>query len=129
MKTYALDLTAAWPRLWLIVPDQVRTELGGARDTFNAAARFAAWAVLYLILGAWWWPAVPVALIVGTAAVRRGRLAAGNLADLIESAVDLYGGDLAAKLGVPDALTPTQGRQLTALMGKSRWNPASPMAD
>jgi len=51
-RAYGLDLTAAWPRLRLIVPGTVRSELGGARDAFSAAARLAAWAVLYLILGA-----------------------------------------------------------------------------
>ena len=55
-RTYGLDLTAAWPRLWLIVPDTVRTELGGARDAFSAATQLTAWAIFYLILGAWWWP-------------------------------------------------------------------------
>jgi hypothetical protein len=56
-------------------------------------------AVLYLILVIWWWPALPVAIVTGVAAVAEGRLAAGNLADLIESAMDLYSGDLAAQLG------------------------------
>jgi len=128
-KTYGLDLTAAWPRLWLIVPDTVRSELGGARDAFSAAARLTAWAPLYLILGAWWWPSLLIGLVIGITAVRKARLAAGNLADLIESAVDLYGSKLATQLGVPGPLTPAEGRQVTALVSKSRWNPASPLAD
>jgi hypothetical protein len=128
-RAYGLDLTAAWPRLWLVVPDAVRSELGEARDAFSAAARLTAWAILYLVLGAWWWPALLIALITGLTAIRKARPTAGNLADLIESAVDLHGGELAAQLGVSGPLTPAQGRQLTALMGKSRWNPASPLAD
>ena len=128
-RTYGLDLTAAWPRLWLIVPDTVRTELGGARDAFSAASQLTAWAVFYLILGAWWWPALPIALVTGAAAIVKGRVAAGNLADLIESAVDLHGPDLGPKLGLPGPLTPALGRQLTTRMLKSRWDPASPLAD
>lgn len=128
-RAYGLDLTAVWPRLWLIVPDAVRSELGAARDAFSAAARLTAWAILYLILGAWWWPAIPIALVIGITAVTKGRLAAGNLADLIEAAVDLHGGELATQFGVSVPLTPAGGAQLTALMGKSRWNPASPLAD
>jgi len=128
-RTYGLDLTAAWPRLWLIVPDTVRTELGGARDAFSAATRLTAWAVFYLILGAWWWPALPIALITGATAVIKGRVATGNLADLIESAVDLHGRELGPQLGLPGPLTPALGRQLTARMLKSRWDPNSALAE
>ncbi len=128
-RTYGLDLTAAWPRLWLIVPDTVRTELGAARDAFSAATRLTAWAVFYLILAAWWWPALPIALITGTTAIIKGRLATGNLADLVESAVDLHGSELGPPMGLPGPLTPAVGRQLTTRMLKSRWDPTSPMAD
>jgi hypothetical protein len=128
-KTYGLDLTAAWPRLWLIVPDTVRTELAAARDAFSAAARLSAWAIFYVILGIWWWPALVVALITATAAVIKGRLSTSNLADLIESTVDLHGAELGPQLGLPGPLTPDTGRQLTTRMLKSRWDPASPMAD
>lgn len=129
LKTYGLDLAAAWPRLWLIVPDTVRGELSAARDAFSGAARLTTWAIFYLVLGVWWWPAFPIALVTGIAAASRGRLATGNLADLIESAVDLHGRELGAQLRLPDPLTPTIGRQLTTLMAKSRWDPASPLAD
>jgi hypothetical protein len=130
-RVYGLDLNAAWPRLWLIVPDTVRTELGAARDAFTAAARLTAWAVLYLILGIWWWPAVIIALITGTTAIIRARQATGNLADLIESTVDLHSRDLAAQFGdqAPGQVTPVTGRQLTTRMRKSRWEPGSPLAD
>ncbi len=131
-QTYGLDLNAAWPRLWLIVPDTVRTELGAARDAFTAAARLLAWAVLYLVLAIWWWPAIPIALITATTAVRKARLATGNLADLIESAVDLYNRNLATQLGeeAPSgSLTTAMGGRLSAQMRKDRWDPNSPLAD
>jgi hypothetical protein len=130
-KTYGLDLSAAWPRLWLIVPDTVRAELGVARDAFSSAARLTAWAVLYLVLAIWWWPALPVAVVTGAAAVGKGRLAASNLADLIESAVDLYGGDLAARLGeqASGPVSPALGGRITSRMRKDRWDPSSPLAD
>jgi hypothetical protein len=119
-RAYGLDLVAAWPRLWLIVPDPVRSELAGARDAFSAAARLTAWAILYLILAAWWWPALVIALVTGITGARKGRFATGNLADLIESAVDLHGGELAVQLGVPGPLLPAQGRQVTALVATWR---------
>lgn len=130
-KTYGLDLTAAWPRLWLIVPDAVRTELGAARDAFSGAARLVAWAMLYLVLGIWWWPAIPIAVVVGATALSKARLATGNLADLIESTVDLYSVELAAKLGeqVTGSVAPDVGGRLSARMRKDRWDPGSPLAE
>jgi len=108
----------------------VRTELGTACDAFSAAARLTAWAVLYLVLGVWWWPAVVIALVAGAVAVTRGRLATARLADLIESAVDLHGAELAAQLGEqPDGpLAPALGGRLSTRMRKSRWDPDSPLA-
>jgi hypothetical protein len=129
-KTYGLDLAATWPRLWLMVPDTVRTELGAARDAYSAAARLAAWAVLYLVLAIWWWPAAPIAVIAGVAGVIKGRQTAGNLADLIESAVDLHSTELAAQLGeqANGLVTPIVGKRLTTRMRKDRWDPDSPLA-
>jgi len=74
-------------------------------------------------------PAIPVALVTGIIAVKKGRLAAGNLADLIESAVDLHGAELLSRFGLAGPLGPARGRKLAALMGKSRWDPASPLAE
>jgi hypothetical protein len=130
-RAYGLDLDAAWPRLWLIVPDTVRTELGASRDALSAGARLTAWAVLYLILAIWWWPAALIALVTGIAAISKARLATGNLADLIESAIDLYYRDLATQLGEETAasLTTAIGRRLSAQMRKDRWDPNSPLAD
>jgi hypothetical protein len=130
-QAYGLDLDAAWPRLWLIVPDTVRVELGAARDAFSASARLTAWAILYLILGIWWWPAIPIALITGATAIIKARQATDNLADLIESAVDLQGRSLASQLdeNMTGPLTPASGQVLTRRMRKSRWEPGSPTAD
>lgn len=131
-RAYGLDLTAAWPRLWLIVPDGVRTELGAARDAFSSAARLTTWAVLYLVLGIWWWPAILIALSTGATAIIKARLATTNLADLVEAAVDLYSHDLATALDGNQAagpVTPAAGQALTTHMRKSRWEPGSPLFD
>jgi hypothetical protein len=130
-STYGLDLNATWPRLWLVAPATVREEINAARDSFNASARLAGWAILYLALGIWWWPAVPIALIVGTAAIVKGHLTTGNLADLIESAVDLHSRELATQLGktVAGPVSVAVGRELTTQMRKDRWDPGSPLAD
>ena len=120
-RAYGLDLDAAWPRLWLIVPDTVRAELGAARDAFGVAARLTAWAILYLILGAWWWPAVPIALITGATGIIRARQATDNLGDLVEAAVDLHVRGLAVQIGenLTGPLTPAIGQLLTGRCGRA----------
>ncbi|MTD57554.1 hypothetical protein [Amycolatopsis pithecellobii] len=97
---YAMQLGQIWPLLWLVVPDQCRAEITAARDAQAASARLSAWAVLYLVAGAVWWPAVPVAVVLAVTARFRARDSAVNLADLVSGAVDLHGRELATRLGV-----------------------------
>lgn len=38
LNRYGLDLTFAWPRLWLMLPDTTRSEITTANAAFVAAA-------------------------------------------------------------------------------------------
>ncbi|MFD7874154.1 hypothetical protein ACFV5G_08515 [Streptomyces sp. NPDC059766] len=119
---YRIDLVSAWPRLWLVVPDAVRTVVTGARDRFNAATRLTAWALPYAVLGLLWWPAALVAPVTAVAGWQRGRSTAADLADLAEAVVDLYGHDLAAALHIEaptgHPLTHATGLQITEQLRK-----------
>ncbi|MER5345023.1 hypothetical protein ABZW44_26035 [Streptomyces mirabilis] len=95
------DLALAWPRLWSVMSSEVRADLAAARDAYAAAARLAAWALLYLTLAVVWWPAALVGTAALIASALRGNAAANVLASLIEAACDLYLRDLADRLGVP----------------------------
>lgn len=132
-RAYDLDLAPTWPRLWLVVPESVRAELGTARDAYGAAARTAGWAVLYLLLVVWWWPALPVAAVLATVAWVRGREAAAVLADLAEATVDLHGSLLARNLGLTGnrpELSRETGYRITVILRKDptdqRSHPAPP---
>jgi hypothetical protein len=117
---YHLDLTAVWPRLWLLVPDQVRSELTEARAGCGAAATLTGWGLLCLPLSAAWWPAAVLGAGLLATARHRARLAVGAQADLVEAAVDLYGRDLARQLGIDCAerLTRQAGGAVTSLLRK-----------
>lgn len=118
---YGLDLGAAWPRLWLTVPDAVRAELLSAREAYGAAFGLAGWAALYLLLGAWWWPALSAAAVVGATAWIRGRSATAVFADLVEATVDLHAITLAQQLGLTGerpALTREVGDAITTTLRK-----------
>ncbi|MCI3224306.1 hypothetical protein [Streptomyces sp. NP-1717] len=101
-RAYAVDLPTAWPRLWLLLPDVPRDDLRSARAELTTAARRAAWGVLCLVLAVWWWPAAAVALVMTGSARRSGRQSADAFAALVESAMDVYGRELARALGLSD---------------------------
>ncbi|MFE2972282.1 hypothetical protein ACFXKC_53835 [Streptomyces sp. NPDC059340] len=118
---YGLELGAAWPRLWLTVPDAVRAELLSAREAYGAAFGLAGWAALYLLLGAWWWPALSAAAVVAATAWIRGRSATAVFADLVEATVDLHAITLAQELGLTGerpALTREVGDAITTTLRK-----------
>lgn len=109
---YEVDLRAWWPRLWMVLDDSTRAELRAARAAFDDAAAQATWALGYVLLAAFWWPAVVIAVAVWIAGWTRGRAAIGGYADLIEATVDTNAVVLAKRLGhgqfnrtVGDALT------------------------
>ncbi|GGW47705.1 hypothetical protein GCM10010503_25760 [Streptomyces lucensis JCM 4490] len=113
---YGLDLAFTWPRLWPLLPEACRNDLIAARQAMADAATLGGWGLLYLCLGVQWWPAALGGVVLLLMGWGRGRDAAGNLADLTESAVDLYAADLARSLGAALPLgrvTPALGRQLS----------------
>lgn len=125
LHRYGLDLTFGWSRLWLLLPETTRTELGNAHAAFAAAVATGTWALPYLVLSAFWWPAAVIAAGVGLTGWTRGRSAITDLSSLAEAAVDLHGRELAAALGVVDPeglgpLTVTEGERTTGLMRKGR---------
>jgi hypothetical protein len=95
---YGADLESWWPRLWLVVDDSTRSELRAARSVFDAAALHAGWAVGYLVVAAFWWPSIVIAVGVWTTGWLRGRAAVQTYATLIESAVDVNKSALARRL-------------------------------
>ncbi|MEU8758879.1 hypothetical protein [Streptomyces sp. NPDC048659] len=113
---YGLDFAFAWPRLWLLLPEPCRADLIAAREALTGAAVRGGWGLLYLCLGVRWWPAALAGVALLVYARRLGRDAAGTLADLAESAVDLHAAELARALGEePPAgrVPPRLGRRLS----------------
>lgn len=122
---YGLDLAFGWPRLWLVLPDTTRAEIEAAQGAFASAVVTSAWALPYLAVGAVWWPAALIALVIGVTGWSRARKAMATLADLTEASLDLYGRTLAIALGVAAAdsigpLAPEEGRRITGIVRKGR---------
>ncbi|WP_328457534.1 hypothetical protein OG780_42555 [Streptomyces sp. NBC_00386] len=113
---YGLDFSFTWPRLWLILPDNCRGDVIAAREAMTGASTQCGWALLYLCLGVVWWPAALAGAALLLLGWRHGRETVSNLADLTESAVDLYAAELARTLGAQPptgVVSPGVGRQLS----------------
>ncbi|MCC8246710.1 hypothetical protein [Saccharothrix luteola] len=111
---YAVDLKSWWARLWLVLDDSGRAELRAARAEAEAAVATTTWCVPYAVVGAFWWPAVVVAVCVAVVGWVRVRGAVEVYADLLEAVVDVHAGRLARELGAPL----TTGEEVTAAFRK-----------
>lgn len=60
----------------------------------------AGWGVLYLAIGAVWWPGLLIAVVTMVTARRRARSAAETYGLLVEASARLYAGTLAVSLGL-----------------------------
>lgn len=122
---YGLDLSFAWPRLWLVLPESTRTEVNTANTALVAATATATWSWPYLLLGTIWWPAALIGIGIGATGWVQARAAVTDLTVLSEASLDLHGRDLATALGVAEPnrvgpLTLSEGTQITTLIRKGR---------
>ena len=90
-------------------------------EALTRAATLSAWAVLYLPLALWWWPALVIASVLAAAAHMRVRAAAHTYATLLEATVQLHFPDLARLLGLDPAesLTKATGARVARLLRPS----------
>ncbi len=100
---YGLDTIICWPRLWLLLPDTARQELGAARATLDTEVRVLIWGSLLLVWSVWSWWSLLITLLVAVLVVgfayRRALVAASVYGDLLEATFDLY------RLGLYDGLS------------------------
>ncbi|UJW34261.1 hypothetical protein L3Q67_11120 [Saccharothrix sp. AJ9571] len=112
-QDYGLDLAGTWPRLWLLLPDSMREPLSAARARLDAACALGGWSLLYLALGAWWWPSAVVGVALALTSRRRARSAAAGYADLVESTVDVRRDELIRHFARDPEIGRVQGLELT----------------
>jgi hypothetical protein len=64
LEKYGLETVICFPRLWLLLPAEVKTELSEARSRLNSMVRIWIWSVLFLGWGYYSLWAIPVGLAV-----------------------------------------------------------------
>ncbi len=90
-EKYGLDAVVVWPRLWLLLPADTRSELSQARSALDSAVASLIWGLLFIgfTVLAWW--ALPVAVVVVLAMYLYWIPdRAAVFADLLESAFDIH---------------------------------------
>jgi hypothetical protein len=117
LEKYGLETTICFPRLWLLLPGDVKAELGEARSRLNSIVRIWIWSVLFIGWGYWSWWAIPVGAIAAWLAYNWILDAAAIYGDLLESAFDLYRNLLYKSLRLPLPKKPSEellsGKALT----------------
>ncbi|KAB1987441.1 hypothetical protein [Streptomyces triticiradicis] len=121
VNRYGLDVVRCWAALWMVLPDNARTELAAARASLDSAVRSLLWAVLTLC----WLPlAWPVALLSGLVTTTFLFVVLPNRAalytDVLEAVVHVHRGKLYEALRWPlpgtPAAEPASGAALTAYL-------------
>jgi hypothetical protein len=104
---YGLDAVVCWPRLWLVLPQDVRDEVAGARRALDTAVELLIWSCLTVVWVALaWWP--PLVAVAGAAfSYRLAVRAAATYGDLLEATFDLHRSTLFEALDRPLAGSPS----------------------
>lgn len=103
-----LHLPIVWPYLWTTLPEPARDDLTAARTALTKATTLTAWALLYLPLTFWWWPALPLSVAIALTGRRRVRTTTDTYAQLLEATTRLHVVTLATQLGIPHTGAPTR---------------------
>jgi hypothetical protein len=109
LSKYGLSVGICWPRLWLVLPKEARSDLSDARAEIDTSVRLMSWSLLFTCWSAYsWW----FGLVGGGAALVIYHFwtlrAVGVFGDLIESAFDMYRVSLYRTLRWPLPSSPAQ---------------------
>ncbi len=123
---YGLDAVIVWPQLWLVLPEQPRSDLTTARTQLNNAVTAWTWAVLSCVLGFLWLPALVVGLVVAFAIWRWWvPAAADTYATLVSAVFDTHRFALYDALHYPRPTTSADEPRLGRALTHSLWDDPS----
>jgi hypothetical protein len=104
-RTYGLDAAIAWPRLYPVLGEQVKSLIDDRRDTLDAAIRMTATmavtaiaALALLLRSGWWILLVLIPLAIAALAYNGGVQAALAYSEAVHVAFDLHRADLLTAL-------------------------------
>ncbi|WOD39901.1 hypothetical protein [Nodosilinea sp. E11] len=124
---YGLDAVICWPRLWVVLPEEVKGELSAARNILNLNARLWLWSVLFLLWTPlfWVWWSLPLGLGSAWLAHRWLVQTAQAYGDLLESAFDMYRFQLYESLRLRLPTNPAAERDMGKRLTEYLWHGSS----
>lgn len=121
LEKYGLESVICFPRLWLLLPNEVKTDLTEARARLNTMVRIWIWSLLFLSWSVWAWWASLIGVFSALLAYRWMMDAAAIYGDLIEAAFDLHRTKLYKSLRFPLPKTPTEEQQAGKALTDYLW--------
>ena len=125
-RKYGLDAVVCWPRLWPLLPENVRSDLDSARSSVDRLVEYWFWGVLFLLwafLTAW---AIAIGLLWMILTYSLSLQAAMAYGDLLESAFDLHRLSLYKALGWPLPKSTKEEKVLGSQLTEFLWRGTLP---
>ncbi|WP_329016110.1 hypothetical protein OG271_09905 [Micromonospora rifamycinica] len=120
-EKYGLDAVVVWPHLWMVLPEQVRLDVGAARTALDRSTATLIWAVAFLPFGMWsLWALAAGAVLTAWAVWLWIPYQAARYADVLEACYDMHRQTLYERLRWPLPTDPDderiQGEVLTTYL-------------
>jgi hypothetical protein len=115
---YGLDAVTCWPRLWLLLPENTRTQIATARERLDIGAEVWLYSLVTVALTpvAWW--ALPLGVASALVTNRVMLLQAAQFGDLVQATFDVHRGLLYNALRWPLPANPKDERDSGQAMTK-----------
>ena len=120
-QKYGLDSIVCFPRLWLLLPQEVREDLAAARDSLDTSVESWAWGILFLVWTRFSFWAAIISLVWVLFAYQTALRAAAVYGDLLESAFDLYRLKLYKAMGWEPPKNPEEERRTGRALTEFLW--------
>jgi hypothetical protein len=100
-RRYGLDAIICWPRLWSLLPENIRVDLANARSTLDRLVELWFWGLLFLLWTFWVPWAALISLLWITIIYGIACQAAMSYGELLEASFDLHRFSLYDVMGWP----------------------------
>lgn len=117
-RRYGVPATLTWSRLWLLLPEEIRKELTGARDQLDRAVGATVWSGLLLVWAMWSFVVIPLAVVGVWWHYRRAVVTATAFSQLLCASYDVYLPKLFEAMGrkVEGPITSSAGNALALFL-------------
>ncbi|WP_331768922.1 hypothetical protein OG948_34165 (plasmid) [Embleya sp. NBC_00888] len=121
---YGLPLVRLWPPLWQLCSHDDQRITQTAWHSYAASVVWATWALAYMIVGLYWWPAAIAGVAILLFAWDQGRRSAEEFCTAVEALVDVKIVSVATALGIflpTGRVTQVEGYAIDNILAKGNY--------